>query len=88
MAASADHSPAVLQLRDRGETAHHAHATVTGRLELGHMRAAPPQFSDTEFVAGFPEMRIVLPELGWGSFKVAYRVVTRGGQRQAAGVAA
>jgi hypothetical protein len=79
-AAPADHSSAVLQLRDRGETAHHSHATVTGRLELGHMRAGPPPFSDTEFVAAFPEIQIVLPELGWGSFKVAYRVTTRGGQ--------
>jgi hypothetical protein len=88
MAAPADHSPAVLQFRDRGESARHAHATVTGRLELGRMRAAPPPFSDTEFVAEFPEMRIVPAELGWGSFKAACRVVTRGGQRQAAGIAA
>lgn len=43
------------------------------------MRAEPPPFSDTELAAAFPEMQIVLPELGSGSFKAAYRVVTATG---------
>lgn len=43
------------------------------------MRAAPPPFSDAELIAAFPEMQIALPELGNGSFKAAYRVVTASG---------
>ena len=39
----------------------------------------PPSFTGAELVEAFPEFQVLLPELGVGSFKAAYRVVRADG---------
>jgi serine/threonine protein kinase len=42
------------------------------------MMPTPPAFSDTDLDAAFREYKILLPELGYGSYKAAYRIQRNG----------